>query len=265
MSKRTAFITRVVVGSALVVGLAAAPAAQQRDIDDADEPRTQRGQVQAPVQPADTDDRDPGGTRFVERAPAQNRIVSDQDADAVVRPGPVSPATIDRVVLEALDNGRDGQPTRTAAVVVRSESAVPLDNGRGLAPMRTPKARSVSDPNAPLDNGRSAAAHPEQDQALVVDAEAPGGAPAVLTLGSVLPNPLGDRATVTVSVASASQASVVVYDVQGRLVATLFDGGLDADAPRQVALDGRALTPGVYVVVLRASGYTASRTFQVVR
>ncbi|MDX1532066.1 MAG: T9SS type A sorting domain-containing protein, partial [Rhodothermales bacterium] len=75
------------------------------------------------------------------------------------------------------------------------------------------------------------------------DAQPDASAPSL----SVWPNPSVGATTVEVELARSSEAEVVVMDVLGRRVAVLHRGPLAAGSHR-LALDGRALRPGLYVV-----------------
>ncbi len=93
-------------------------------------------------------------------------------------------------------------------------------------------------------------------------AEAPIGAAALAF--RALATPLRGTGTVTLDVPTAGMVEVRLYDLLGRLVATLHDGALTA-GPHAFALDGGALPAGVYVLRAAASGSTATRSVIVVR
>ncbi len=65
---------------------------------------------------------------------------------------------------------------------------------------------------------------------------------------SVAPNPSGGRATVHLYLASTERVTVTVYDVLGRLVATLHDGPVAARTAFTASFDGTRLAPGSYAV-----------------
>jgi hypothetical protein len=88
--------------------------------------------------------------------------------------------------------------------------------------------------------------------------------PRSFALGQNYPNPAADKTTVVFSLPAAGDASVAVYDVAGRKVATAFEGPACAgENVVTVALAG--LTPGVYIYRLQAEGATASRKMVVTR
>ena len=77
------------------------------------------------------------------------------------------------------------------------------------------------------------------------------------------PNPFNPKTTVRLALAEAGPVTVRVFDLQGRLVATLFEGGLTA-GEHEIAWDGRdasghAAGSGVYFVQMQAAGKTDAR------
>ncbi len=91
------------------------------------------------------------------------------------------------------------------------------------------------------------------------------GEPTLATaLADAAPNPTAGRTTIRFSLATPGHASVGVYDLLGRHVATLADGELAAGA-HEVAWDARALAAGTYVVRLVANDAALVRRVTVVR
>ena len=78
---------------------------------------------------------------------------------------------------------------------------------------------------------------------------------------SAAPNPFQGTATVRFTTAVAQDVTVVVYDVTGRQVATLFAGAVAADQEVAASLDGSQLPAGVYVI--RATGADVNLTQRV--
>ncbi len=70
---------------------------------------------------------------------------------------------------------------------------------------------------------------------------------------SVYPNPFARSATVALSLETAAEVRVAVYDVLGREVATLHEGLLTAGTHR-LRLSGARLPAGVYLVRVEAEG-----------
>jgi hypothetical protein len=91
----------------------------------------------------------------------------------------------------------------------------------------------------------------------------------VFALGQSYPNPARTAATITYSLAEAGTATLEVYDLSGRRVATLLAGAAEAGEREAVwnltADDGSAVPPGVYVYRLRAGGDAAARRLVVSR
>lgn len=83
-------------------------------------------------------------------------------------------------------------------------------------------------------------------------------------LGLAVANPLRGTATVTFTLAAPDRASVALYDVLGRRVATLADGVFGATIQTATVHAG-SLASGVYVLRLQTEGAAVSRTVTVVR
>ena len=99
--------------------------------------------------------------------------------------------------------------------------------------------------------------------------EMPAGAKAVFALAQSRPNPARTAATIKFSLPEAAVATLEVYDLSGRRVATLYSGAAAA-GEREVVWDlagndGSAVPPGVYVYRLRAAGQAAARRMVVAR
>jgi hypothetical protein len=77
-----------------------------------------------------------------------------------------------------------------------------------------------------------------------------------LRLEPASPNPFHLQTAISYHVPAPGHVSLRVYDALGRAVMTLYDGHAGAGDHRAV-LDGAALSPGVYVVELRAGAPTA--------
>lgn len=108
------------------------------------------------------------------------------------------------------------------------------------------------------------------DTAVVVELTASGGqTPGPLTLLPNHPNPFNAGTTVTYALAQAATVSVDVYDVRGRLVATLESGHRDAgahDVPWDgAATDGRPAPAGAYIVRITTDAGSATRLMALVR
>jgi hypothetical protein len=87
-------------------------------------------------------------------------------------------------------------------------------------------------------------------------------AAAVYGLAAVRPNPSGEKVTFAFTMAGAGEATLAVYDVAGRRVATVYDGPAEA-GETTVAAD-LALAPGVYVYELTTGGFKEARKMVVV-
>jgi hypothetical protein len=90
-----------------------------------------------------------------------------------------------------------------------------------------------------------------------------GTTPAGFALEQNRPNPFNPHTTIRFSLATAGPVRLTVYDVRGRSVATLAQGGYGAGA-HEVVWDGRArggaaTASGVYWYCLEANGGRATR------
>jgi hypothetical protein len=113
---------------------------------------------------------------------------------------------------------------------------------------------------------------PGVDLDAVTAVERPGGRPAVaagIELGAPEPNPFNPRLRIAYRVPHAIDATLRVFDVSGRLVATLAKGRHTAGAH---AVDwearddaGRAVASGAYLLELRGAGARAVRRALLVR
>ncbi|MBE0566707.1 MAG: hypothetical protein IH621_12145 [Krumholzibacteria bacterium] len=91
----------------------------------------------------------------------------------------------------------------------------------------------------------------------------PGAQTAVFGLAQNVPNPFNPRTVIGFSLDRPGPVRLRVYDVAGRLVRTLHDGGLLAAGSHQVVWDGshdtgQPAAAGVYYYRLEAGGRTAS-------
>ena len=101
----------------------------------------------------------------------------------------------------------------------------------------------------------------DQGNAVSVTPTPVGGAG--LALGNVHPNPTMGAARVAVASPSDALVTVRVYDVTGRVVATVAEGArLDG---RTVEIDTRDLAAGLYLVRADSGAEVATARFTVVR
>lgn len=90
------------------------------------------------------------------------------------------------------------------------------------------------------------------------------GAAAPLAVVDAFPNPLHGSATLLLSVPHREHVDLRVYDVKGRLVATLADRELEPGTHR-FGFDARGLASGVYLYRLRTAGGDAAGRILVVK
>jgi hypothetical protein len=86
-----------------------------------------------------------------------------------------------------------------------------------------------------------------------------------LHLSAPAPNPTSGRATLSFAVREGTKAKVVLYDVLGQRVRTLYEGRPPGEEARRLTVETGTLSSGVYVVRLQAGGQTRTGRLTVVR
>lgn len=86
-----------------------------------------------------------------------------------------------------------------------------------------------------------------------------------LMLSAPSPNPVSGQATLSFAVKDASEAEVVVYNMLGQKVRTLYQGTPQAGQSKTLTLQAGELPSGVYILQLRADGQTRTQRLTVVR
>jgi hypothetical protein len=82
-------------------------------------------------------------------------------------------------------------------------------------------------------------------------------------LAAARPNPSAGKTTFAFTVPEACDVELALYDINGRRIATIYDG--PAEAGENAATSDMSLAPGVYVYRLETAGYVAARKMVVVR
>jgi hypothetical protein len=80
--------------------------------------------------------------------------------------------------------------------------------------------------------------------------------PSAFELKGATPNPFNPVTTIAFTMPQTARVKLAVFDVQGRLVATLIDGMREAGS-HQVSFNGSNLASGVYLYRLEAGAYHA--------
>ena len=89
--------------------------------------------------------------------------------------------------------------------------------------------------------------------------------PGAFALSAAYPNPLRDRAAVTLSVAVPQRVTVALFDALGRRERVLFEGPMEAAVPRRFFIDAAGLPGGLYLIRAEGERFTAVREVVVVR
>ncbi len=75
---------------------------------------------------------------------------------------------------------------------------------------------------------------------------------------AVLENPFSEKATIQFTYFEDEQASVKVFNANGKLVTELFNGSVLANEAQRLIFDASSLPAGIYLCQLRAGGYQES-------
>ena len=86
----------------------------------------------------------------------------------------------------------------------------------------------------------------------------------LLSLGQNHPNPFRADSRIDFTLARGGHASLTLYDVLGRRVATILDGDISAGA-HQVFLPGEKMQTGVYFYVLQSGGMRLSKNCVIIK
>jgi hypothetical protein len=98
----------------------------------------------------------------------------------------------------------------------------------------------------------------------LVQMDRPEVLPTITELHQNYPNPFNATTNITFDLSEASDVTVEVYDLSGRLVTTLVDGQLEA-GNHIVAWDASSAASGVYFYKLVAGDYTATKTMNLLK
>jgi hypothetical protein len=187
-----------------------------------------------------------------------------------------------RAALVVRGSSEDG---RLASEETEVEVRAPLAAGAALTLRRWAAGAASEDATAlamtdahRLDGASERAAQPDASSSSVryadgsvwsvaVDAGAPAAAQAAVTryaLHGAVPNPSTTTTTLRFDVPTAGDLAVEVYDLLGRRVATLVDGRVEA-GHHAVRWSSSSVSPGVYVVRMRAGAFVQAQRLTVVR
>jgi hypothetical protein len=89
--------------------------------------------------------------------------------------------------------------------------------------------------------------------------------PTVIGLSQNYPNPFNPTTLITFSVANTENAKLVVYNILGQPVVTLFDGVANGQQAYQLRLDASKLSTGVYFYKLETPSRTDVRRMQLLK
>jgi len=96
-----------------------------------------------------------------------------------------------------------------------------------------------------------------------------GGAPHATSLAEAFPNPFNPRCTIRFSLAGREKVELGIYDLQGRKVADLIDGPVEAGNHERIwdgrDRRGRQLSSGIYFLRMKAGSRRISRKLVLLR
>ena len=94
--------------------------------------------------------------------------------------------------------------------------------------------------------------------------ESPNGIPAEFAFLPAYPNPFNPETTISFTLPSASQMSLVIYDINGREVVTLVDGWMNAGIS-EITFNAENLSSGIYFANLNAGKNNATQKLLLVK
>jgi CubicO group peptidase (beta-lactamase class C family) len=75
----------------------------------------------------------------------------------------------------------------------------------------------------------------------------------------VFPNPVTSRSTISFQSAQSGEITLSIYDVNGKLVSTLFNGNMQKGIQHQITVDAGKLNSGIYICRLQTSAGSISQ------
>jgi 5-hydroxyisourate hydrolase-like protein (transthyretin family) len=78
-------------------------------------------------------------------------------------------------------------------------------------------------------------------------------------LGQNYPNPFNQRTAILYSLPEAAVVTLLVYDIQGRVIATLVQNERKAAGNYKIFFDAPKLASGVYIYKLRTVNFESTR------
>jgi len=129
----------------------------------------------------------------------------------------------------------------------------------------------LSDPgsdNSRAENWRASQGHgtPGRQNSCITSVNRHAGqrTPGDFTLCQNYPNPFNPTTTITYSIPAPGRVSLVVYDLLGREIATLFKGDRQPGTYSET-FDGSGLSTGIYLYRLQADRYSDTKKFLLTR
>ena len=91
------------------------------------------------------------------------------------------------------------------------------------------------------------------------------GQPALFAISQNYPNPFGPETQFDVEVVTTQQVEAILYDIEGRQIASLFRGLIPANYKQQIQLEVPDLANGLYMVRFQGEQFNATRKVVLLR
>jgi len=93
----------------------------------------------------------------------------------------------------------------------------------------------------------------------------PVSVPLEYRLDEAYPNPFSAETRITLSISRPQKLDVILYDVRGQEVRTIFDDVVPVPGSREFVISGEGLASGMYIVRFRGETFSAARGLILVR
>ena len=85
-----------------------------------------------------------------------------------------------------------------------------------------------------------------------------------MSISEVAPNPVRTTSTININLSQTANITIEMYNAEGKIVATLFDG-LAPAGTKSIEINAAKFNSGAYTLVLRAGQNTITRKVNIVK